>query len=199
MNIDAPYLTVDIQRKELVSRLGDCRAFTFQITDEKENLEQGNFVINPNAGLYNDDKARSAVNEGVLIGYPYSLHENEAAFFRQGKFITAQEPQGGFYRLYYMFNFVLATGVTATIEQEALASELTIRFSPYRSDGNYSNSDTYPVVSEIHSVSGIYTVDLPIDVLKNNVSGDNMYYLQIVDSKGNTIKDEYFIFIPYIP
>jgi hypothetical protein len=98
-----------------------------------------------------------------------------------------------------MFNFVLATGVTATIKQEALASELTIRFSPYRSDGNYSNSDTYPVVSEIHSVSGIYTVELPIDVLKNNVSGDNMYYLQIVDSKGTTIKDECFIFVPYVP
>ncbi len=197
MNIDAPYLKTDIERKKLLSRLGDCRAFTFQLSDGKGNVQQGNFVINPNAGLYGNDDVRNAINEGVLLGYPYSLYQNEAAFFRQGEFITVQEPQGGFYRLYYMFNFVLATGVSATIEQEELASELTINFFPYRSDRDYTHSETYPVVGEIHSTSGVYTVDLPIEILKSNVSGDNKYHLQIVDSKGNTIKEEYFIFIPY--
>ena len=193
INIDAPNLTIDIKKEELQAKFGDCRALTFQVVDEKGNLEQGNFVLNPAS-----EKAPIAA-DGELIGYPYSVHENETVFLREGKFITVQEPRGGFYRLYYMFNFVRATGVTATTEQEALASELTINLFTYQSDGYYPASDSYPVIGEIHSVVGIYTVDLPIDSLKENVNGDNMYYLQIADGKGNTIQDEYFIFVPYTP
>ena len=193
INLDAPNLIKDVKTEELQAKFGDCRALTFQLVDEKENLEQGNFVLNPAS-----EKAPIAA-DGGLIGYPYSVHERETVFFREGKFITVQEPQGGFYRLYYMFNFVRATGVTATMEQEALASELTINLFPYQSDGDYSASDSYPVIGEIRSVAGLYTVDFPIDSLKENVNGDNMYYLQIVDGKGNIIQDEYFIFVPYIP
>ena len=193
INIDAPNLTIDIKKEELQAKFGDCRAFTFQLVDEKGNLEQGNFVLNPAS------EGGPVAADGGLIGYPYSAFEHETVFLKQGKFITVQEPQGGFYRLYYMFNFVRATGVSATIEQEALANELTINLFSYRSDGDYSASDSYPVIGEIHSVVGLYTVDLPIDSLKENVNGDNMYYLQIVDGKGNTIQDEYFIFVPYMP
>lgn len=193
INIDAPNLTIDVKKEELQAKFGDCRALTFQLVDEKGNLEQGNFVLNPNS------EGGPIAVDGGLIGYPYSVYEHETVFFRQAKFITVQEPRGGFYRLYYMFNFVRATGVSATIEQEALANELTINLFPYQSDGDYSASDSYPVIGEIHSVVGIYTVDLPIDSLKENVKGDNMYYLQIVDGKGNTIQDEYFIFVPNTP
>src|SRR6185503_9377610 len=119
--------------------------------------QRGNFVLNPAS------EGGPVAADGGLIGYPYSAFEHETVFLRQGKFITVQEPQGGFYRLYYMFNFVRATGVTATIEQEALASELTINLFPYQSDGNYSASDSYPVIGEIRSGAGLYTVDFPID------------------------------------
>ena len=193
ININGPNLVIDVEMEELQAKFGECRALTFQLVDEKGNLEQGNFVLNPAS-----EKAPIAV-DGGLIGYPYSVHERETVFFREGKFITVQEPRGGFYRLYYMFNFVRATGVTATIEQEALASELTINLFPYQSDGDFSASDSYPVIGEIHAVAGLYTVDLPIDSLKENVNGDNMYYLQIVDGKGKTIQDEYFILVPYTP
>jgi hypothetical protein len=193
INIDGPNLTIDVKKEALQAKFGDCRAFTFQLADEKGNLEQGNFVLNP------DSEGPPVAADGGLIGYPYSVHENETVFFREGEFITVQEPRGGFYRLYYMFNFVRATGVTATIEQEALANELTINLFPYQSDGDYSASDSYPVIGEIRSTIGVYTVDLPIDSLKENVNDDNMYYLQIVDGKGNTIQDDYFIFVPYTP
>ena len=160
-------------------------------------MEQGNFVLNPNAGLDNSDEVRNAVDIGVLIGYPYSVYENETAFFRQGKFITIHEPAGGFYRLYYIFNFVLATGITTTSEQEAEASNLTIRLFPYQENGEYFSDNFYPLLGEVDTAWGGFTLDLPIDYLNENVVGNNSYYLQIVDGKGNIIKDEYFIFVPY--
>lgn len=196
-------LITKVEREKLQTEFGDCRAFASQIIDEHGDLLwQGYFVLNPNSGLYNlfdNNKAREAVNEGILLGYPYSFYQEETAFFRQKGFITISEPKGGFYRLTYMFNFILASGTSATVEQESIASKLAIRFFPYQQDGKYSMSDSYPVTGNAHPVSGTYTVELPIDYLKENIRGNNMYYLQIEDDNGNTIKDETFEYIPYAP
>jgi hypothetical protein len=45
--------------------------------------------------------------------------------------------------------------------------------------------------------AGVYQVHLPIDYLKDNVNSSNKHYLQVVDGRGKTIRDKYFVFIPY--
>lgn len=196
-------LITSINRKNLQTEFGDCRVFTSQIIDEHGNLLwQGFFVLNPKEHLPPGYEVRTT-GESVVFGSPYSFYQDEVVFFRKKTAFTIFEPKGGFYRLTYMFNFVMATGVTGTFEMEALASKLTLGFFRYQKDGKYSISDSYPVIGNGYgnsiTLGGIYTVELPIDYMKENISGNNMYYLQIVDDKGNTIKDENFEYIPYTP
>ena len=139
------------------------------------------------------------MKNGITIGYPYSLNENETEFFHQDKFVTVRESQGGFYRLSYWFDFVNASGVSATIEQEEVASKLSIRLFPYREDGKYSSQASQALTGFIHAVGGYFIVDLPIDYLRANINNENKYYLQITDENGKIIKDDYFLFIPYTP
>ena len=193
-------LSTDVSMKELQTKFGDCRAFTFQVVDEQKTLLwQGYFSFSPDTILVKIDTEK-AMKEGAIIGYPYSLNENEAAFFHEGKIIVVHETQSGFYRLFYVFNFILATGESSTFALESIANELTIRLFPYREDGKYSIYDSPPIIEKSFSGEGIIILDLPINFLReNDNSNDNMYYLQIVDGRGNTIKDEYFTFVPYNP
>lgn len=191
-------LNGDVQREDLKIKFGDCRAFTFQLADKQKNIQQGNFVLNPNTGLYDNKEVRESVNAGVFIGYPYSLHENETAFFQQDNFTTIFEPQGGFYRLCYMFNFGFAVGNSSLYELEKIASEISIKLFHYKENGVYSNENYYQILGETQP-TWPYILDLPMDYLKENKNGNNMYYLQFVDSNGKIIKEEYFTFIPYPP
>ena|ERR1700752_1067360 len=187
-------LSRDISSKELQTKFGDCRAFTFQIVDEQETLIwQGYFAFRPDT-IFVKINTDAAFEEGVVLGYPYSLNENESAFFHEGKFIPIHEPQGGFYRLFYAFNFVLATGESASSVFEPIASELKIRLFEYRADGQYDVSHSLPVRGKL--ILYVFTVELPIDYLSENSRDKNLYYLQIVDGEGKSIKDEYIRYIP---
>ena len=176
-------LSTDVSINELKEKFGDCRAFTYQITDEGKNLQwEGYFSFNPDSILVNIDTTK-AMKEGAVIGYPYSFDENEAAFFHNGKFIVINESQSGFYSLFYVFNFVLASGESSALALESIANELTLKLFSYREDGKYS----VPIIEKSFSGEGIIKFDLPIDFLRQN-NGDK-YYLQIVGGKGNTVKD----------
>lgn len=187
-------LSTDVSMEELQTKFGDCRAFTFQIVDEQKTLLwQGYFSMNNDSIFMKIDPGK-AMTEGAIIGYPYSLNENEAAFFHEGRSIIVHEPLSGFYRLFYIYNIRLATpGLEANL------SELTIRLFPYRDDSNYSVHDSPPIMEKSISGVGVLTIELPIDFLRESINDNNMYYLQIVDSQGNIIKDENFVFAPYTP
>jgi hypothetical protein len=191
------YMTADVSMDTVQTKFGDCRAFTYQVIDERGKIhEQGYFSINHylvGGGLLGN------INDGVTIGYPYSLNEKETEFFHQGKFVTITELKSGFYRLTYDFNFISASGVSGVDELIKLANELTIRFYPYNEEGNYSTYDTYPATGNLIAAASIYRVNLPIDYLKENASINNKYYLQVVDGKGEILRDDYFLFIPYAP
>lgn len=188
--------SADIMMKDLQTKFGDCSAFTFQVIDGQERVQQqGYFSINSSSGAY----IKGNFQDSLTTGYPYSISENKTEFFHQGKFVTIYEPKSGFYRLAYLFNFVNASGVSATIEQEEVASKLSIKIFPYREDGKYSIYDSHPAIGILYSGVGLFNVDLPIDYLRENINGKNKFYLQIMDDKGKIIWDEYFLFIPYTP
>ncbi len=194
------YLTTDVSMEAVQTKFGDCSAFTYQVLDGQGKIQQqGYFSINPHHLFTSGGGLMGNVNDGVTLGFPYSLNEIETEFFHQGKFVTINEPKSGFYRLTYDFSFTGATGVYGTDEQVKLASEITIRFYPYTDEGNYSTYNAYPTTGRLSAVTGIYQVNLPIDYLKENASINNKYYLQVVDGKGNVLRDEYFLFIPYAP
>ena len=193
-------LSADVKMKELQTRFGDCSVFTFQVLDEHGNIQQhGSFSINPHYLFFYEGGIKGNMKNGLTIGYPYSLNENETEFFHQDQFVMIRESQGGFYRISYRFDFVNASGVSAVIEQEQVASQLAIRFFPYREDGQYSIDDSQPAAGFLHAVGGYFIVDLPIDHIRANINSQNEYYLQIIDGNGKIIKDEYFLFIPYTP
>ena len=189
-------LSADVTMKDLQAKFGDCSAFTFQVLDEQNMVqEQGHFSINPHHLVFYEGGIKGNFKDGITIGYQYSSNENEIEFFRQGQFVTIQEPQSGFYRLSYWFDFVNASGVSGTIAQEEVASKLSIRLFPYREDGNYSTADSHPAIGTVHAIGGYFVVDLPIDYMRGNIN--NKFYLELVEDKGKIIKDEYFVFIPY--
>ncbi len=138
------------------------------------------------------------LHDGITVGFPFSLNERETEFFHEGKFVTIYEPKSGFYRLNYVFDLTEATGVSATVEQEKVANELTIRFFPYQQEGNYSDGDGHITDGTLVQAAGIYQVHLPIDYLRDNTNGNNnRYYLQVLDGSSKIIREEYFVFIPY--
>jgi len=193
-------LSADVTMKDLQTKFGDCSVFTFQVIDEQGNIQQqGSFSINPHYLFFYQGAIKGNFKDGITIGYPYSLNENETEFFHQDKFITILESQGGFYRISYRFDFVNASGVSAVTEQEKVASQLSIRLFPYGEDGKYSLHDSHPATGFLHAVGGYFIVDLPIDYIRENTNNENKYYLQIIDGNGKIIKDEYFLFIPYAP
>ncbi len=193
-------LSADVSMDELQTKFGDCSAFTFQVMDEQEKIQQqGYFSINPHLLFPSGGGLIGNVNDGITLGFPYSLNEKETEFFHKGKFVTINEPKSGFYRLQYVFNFTDASGVQGTAEQENLASELTIKLFSYKDGGNYSAHDSYPAVGTLIHSAGYYQVNLPIDYLKEKVNINDKYYLQVVDGKGKIIRDEYFLFTPYAP
>lgn len=185
-------LSTDVSLKDLQAKFDDCRAFAYQLVDEQKSLLwQGYFSMNPDSILVNVD-TQTLMKEGGIIGYPYSLNENEAAFFHEGKYITIQEPQSGFYRLFYVYNIRLATPSLGTD-----LGEVTIKLFPYQDGRDFSVNNSAPIMEQMTSGVGILTIEYPIDMLRENINGDNMYYLQILDSQGNVIKDDYFVFTPY--
>ena len=193
-------LSADVRLKDLQAKFRDCSVFAFQVTDEQGNTQQrGSFSINPHYLFFHEGSIKGNMKNGITIGYPYSLNENETEFFHHDQFVIIRESQGGFYRLSYRFDFVSASGVSATIEQEEVASTLSIRVFPYREDGKYSMDVSQPVAGFLHAVGGYFIVDLPIDHMRANINNENKYYLQITDGHGKIIKDEYFLFIPYSP
>lgn len=192
-------LSTDVKMKDLQAKLGNCSAFTFQVIDEQGHVQQqSSFSINPHYLFFYQDGIKGNMKNGVTVGYPYALDENETEFFHQGKFVTIHKSQGGFYRLSYRFSYGDAFGVSGVIKVEEAARQLSIRFFPYRDDGNYSIYDLRPLTGFLHAVVGYFIVDLPIDYMRENSSG-NKYYLQIVDGNEKTIKDDYFEFNPYVP
>jgi len=194
------YMTADVSMEEIQTEFGDCSAFTYQVIDGQAKVQQqGNFSINPHLLFASGGGLVGNINDGVTLGFPYSLNEKETEFFHHEKFVTINEPKSGFYRLSYIFNLSDASGVYGTIEQEKLASELAIKLFPYKDDGIYSAQDSYPSTGTLIQSAGFYQVHLPIDYLKEKASVNNKYYLQIVDGKGKIIKNEYFLFIPYAP
>ena len=191
-------LLADIMMKDLQTKFGDCTAFTFHVLDEQNKVQQqGYFSINPHHLFFYSGGIKGNFKDGLTIGYQYSSNENEIEFFPQGQFVTIQEPQSGFYRLSYWFDFVHAAGISAVTEQEEVASKLSIRLFPYREDGKYSVADSHPAIGTVHAVVGSFVVDLPIDYMRENAN--SKFYLKLVDDNGKIIKDEYFVFIPYIP
>lgn len=194
------YMTADISMESMQTEFGDCSAFTYQVIDEQGKIQQqGNFSINPYLLFRSGGGLIGDINIGITLGYPYSLNEKETEFFHQGKFIVIDESKSGFYRLTYSFNFIGISGVYGTADQEELASELTLKLFAYRDDGDYTTNDFYPAEGILHSGAGMYRVNLPIDYLRENASGKNKYYLQIVDGKGKIIREEYFLFVPHTP
>ena len=193
-------LSAAVNMKDLRAKLGDCSVFTFQVIDEHRNIQQqGSFSINPHYLFFYEGSVKGNLKNGITIGYPYSLYENETEFFHQDQFVMIRESQGGFYRISYRFDFINASGVSATIEQEEVASKLSIKLFPYREDGKYSSQASQPLTGFVHAVGGYFIVDLPIDYMRANINNENKYYLQITDGNGKIIKDEYFLFLPYIP
>lgn len=194
------YMKADVSMETMQSKFGDCSAFTYQVLDEKGKVQQqGNFSINPYLLFSSGGGLIGNMYDGITLGFPYSLNEKETEFFHQGNFIAINEPKSGFYRLIHLFNFTHASGVYGIVQQEKLASELTLRFYPYQDDGSYSVHAAYPVNGGLIHSTDIYRVILPIDYLKENASINNKYSLQIVDGKGKILRDENFLFIPYAP
>jgi hypothetical protein len=192
-------LVAEVDRKELSQKLGDCRAFASQVLDAHGNsLWQGYFSLNSNLILGEID-VRKAIQDGLVIGSPYSTNEKQTAFRHSGKFIEVREPQGGFYRLSYIFDLALATGDYIVSNLETAAGGLTIRLFPYREDGNYPTGTSQALAGKLISTAGILIVDLPIDYLRATSNGKAMYFLQVADGNGNTIKGEYLTFISQGP
>lgn len=193
-------LSAAVKMEDLQAKFGDCSVFTFHVIDEHRNIQQqGSFSINPHYLFFYEGSVKGNMKNGITIGYPYSLNENETEFFHQDQFVMIRESQGGFYRISYRFDFVNASGVSATIEQEEVASKLSIKLFPYREDSKYSSQASQPAAGFLHAVGGYFIVDLPIDYIRANINSENKYYLQIIDGNGKIIKDEYFLFIPYTP
>ena len=187
-------LSTDVSLEELQAEFGDCGAFAYQLVDEQQSLLwQGYFSLNTDSILIKVD-TQKAMKEGVIVGYPYSMNESEAAFFHEGKYIVINEPQSGFYRLFYVYNIMLATP-----DLETDLSELTIKLFPYQDDSNSSIDNSPPIMEKKTSGVGILAIELPIDLMREKTNGDNMYYLQIVDRQENIIKDDFFIFTPHTP
>ena len=131
------FMTADISMKAMQDKFEDCSAFTYQVMDEEGKVQQeGYFSINPYLLFANGGGLRGFLDDGITLGFPYSLNEKETEFFQQGHFVIINEPKSGFYRLTYTFNFAQASGVSAVAEQEVLASKLTLGFFPYREIGN---------------------------------------------------------------
>jgi len=192
-------LTVEFSPKELSEYIGEYRAFTFLVFDESDNLKwQGQFSLAPfDSVTINWDNIRSNVADGIILGYPHSRHENEAAFIRQDQLITIIEPEDGFYLLYYMYDFSKVTGITATIKQEALAEELNIELFSFQADGDYLSQSSMELVGEVVSVAGVSYVYLPIDWLKNTESYEQPLYLRITDDDGSIIKEDFLRYVPH--
>jgi len=193
------YMTADVSIDAIQTKFGDCSAFAYQVINEQGKIQQqGNFAFNPHLLFASGGGLMGDLHEGITVGFPYSLNERETEFFHEGKFVTIHEPKSGFYRLNYIFNLREATGVSATVEQEKVANELTIRFFPYQQGGNYSDHDAYLSDGTLVQAAGIYQVHLPIDYLRDNInSNNNRYYLQVLDNSGKIIREDYFVFVPY--
>lgn len=193
------YLSADVSIEAIQTKFGDCSAFAYQVLNEQGKVQQqGNFAFNPHPLFASGGGLMGNIHDGITVGFPYSLNEKETEFFHEGKFITIHELKSGFYRLSYLFNLTEATGVSATVEQEKVANELTIRFFPYQEEGNYFDRDAYLADGTLIHTAGIYQVHLPIDYLRNNTnSNNNKYYLRVLDGSGKIVREEYFVFIPY--
>jgi hypothetical protein len=194
------HMTTDVSMEAIQTKFGDCSAFTYQVMNEQGMVQQqGYFSINPHILFHEGGGLIESWKDGVTLGFPYSLNEKEIEFFHQGKFVTINETQSGFYILVYIFDFGFATEIHSPSEIEAAMASFTIKLFPYRDDGSYSDFNSHPLISRLLAVGGILTVELPIDYMRENNDRNGKYYLQITDSKGIVVKDEYFIFIPYNP
>ena len=194
------FMTADVNMDEMRTMFGDSSAFAYQVYNEQGKVQQqGNISINPHVLFHSGGGLIGDFKDGVTLGFPYSTQEREAEFFHQGKFVTIHEPESGFYRLTYTFDLAQASGIFSVSELDAMATKLAISIFPYREDGRYSQSDSYLVTGNAILVGGIYIVELPIDYLKKNSEGTYTYYLHIEDNGGTTIKDETFMFVPYVP
>ena len=195
------HMTADVSMETLQTKFGDSSAFTYQVLNEQEKVQQqGYFSINPHLLFHAGGGLMGNWSDGVTLGFPYSLKEKETEFFHHGKFIIVNEPKSGFYHLIYTFDLDHATGnLYGVPELDAVKDSFTINLFPYREDGNYSNSNSHPLISRLLAIGGLLTVELPIDYMEENTDGKGEYYLQITDSKGIVIKEEYFKFVSYDP
>ena len=198
--LDSQYtFLVEITLEEIRNQFWDHRDLVYQIVDEagKVSWQDEHYLIlglSPPPANHNVDVA-----EGLVIGYPNLVSEDTARFTHQGKFIPIKEPQGSFYSLSYAFDFIKASGITATSEMEALADGLAITLFPYREDGEYSIENSYALTGEVSAGGYVFQVHFPFDWLSEVFNDDHMFYLRVADSEGNIYKEEYLHFVPYTP
>ena len=192
-------LVAEFSPEDLFDYLGDNRAFTYQVYDEEDRLRrQGAFSIIPySSTTINWNEFRETLAGGVVHGYPHSRGEDEVAFGREDQHITVQEPQGGFYMLYYIFDLSKATGTTATVELDALAEGIKLELSSKQDDGQLSVEPLLKLKSEGFSVGGIYYVFFPVERIFNQDYAGRLLFLKVFDGDGNLIKKESFRFLPY--
>ncbi len=206
-SINEFYVRVSLEK--LQTKFRDGRGFVYQVVDEVGNIfwEDEIYLDHDLSKQYPENYPKNfpedypdLVKEGLVVGEPNLLSINTVPIFLpQGKFIPIEEPQGGFYRLDYIFNLVYTTGITATVEIQNFVDELIIELFPYREDGSYANESAYILSSEVSGAGCLLQANFPHDWLDKKRYNDQRFYLRIADGDGNIYKEAYFHFIPYAP
>lgn len=200
---------VEVPLEEVHHEFGDSRGLVYQIVDEMGEVfwQEEIYLDSELSTQYPENDPRKypedypeIVKTGIVIGEPNLLSINIAPVFLPGeKFITVNEPQGGFHSLAYRYNIACAMGITASIEMQHVFDELIIELFPYREDGLYATESALFLSGDISEVNGILQANFPHEWLDKKRDDDQKFYLRIADGNGNTCKEAYIHFIPYIP
>lgn len=187
---------VEISLDDIKKQIGNNRDLFYQIVDENDDV-----VWHDDLYVFSEISIPYPIryHGAFVVGYPKSFNENAEVYTLQDqeKFILVKEPKGGFYKLYYSFNFGAATGITGTVNQGRIEDELIIRLFQYQADGDYSQINSYLLSGKINQGSGLFSVVFPPNLINIEWDTTNKYYLSVTDEKGEILKEEYFHLIPF--
>jgi WD40 repeat protein len=195
-------LVASVERDALEAAFGDTRAFAAHVVDKNgTDLWHGYFALNPDDGTYGQRPVKAGMPVGVIMGFPYSRHEREAAFSPEGDLLTVREPASGFYRLYYAFDLGRAGGVTTVDEIQELGNSLQIWLTGSAEDGTYESYVDRLLIGDLIPTAGLLLTDLPIDFLREHAADDYTYSLQFIDHRGGgrLVHEARFVFVPAAP